>query len=117
VRKILDTTHWQAKVQAPSYVFIGDSITAGGGVWGWRLGCDSLSAINLGQSGLLTWQIADEAPVAAHYRPRTVVVMAGTNDAIHAVDHDELTKAWIRIFTAIGPIPVIVTLPPMTAPN
>jgi lysophospholipase L1-like esterase len=106
--------HWRAKVEPPSYVFIGDSITAGGGVWGWRLGYDPLSAINLGQNGLVTWQIANQALDAARYRPRMIVVMAGTNDAIHPVDRDELTKAWDRIFKTIGRIPIIVTLPPMT---
>jgi hypothetical protein len=72
--------HWRAKIKAPGYVFIGDSITAGGGVWGWRLGYDPLSSINLAESGLVTRQIEDLAPAAARYKPRTIIVMAGTND-------------------------------------
>jgi lysophospholipase L1-like esterase len=110
--------HWRAKIEAPGYVFIGDSIVAGGGVWGWRLGYDPLSAINLGESGLLTWQVAYQATIAARYRPRTIVIMAGTNDAIYRIDREELTKAWENVFKSIGPIPVIVTLPPKTSdPN
>ena len=98
--------HWRAKVQPPRYVFIGDSITAGMGA--------SLDSINLGESGLLTFQIVDRATTAMKYHPDAIVVMAGTNDAMHG-DLDRLPAEWDRLFTVAGNIPVIVTLAPMTA--
>ena len=98
--------HWRAKVQPPRYVFIGDSITAGRGA--------DLDSINLGESGLLTFQIVDRAATAMKYHPDAIVVMAGTNDAMHG-DPDRLPAEWDRLFTVAGNIPVIVTLAPMTA--
>ena len=99
--------HWRAKVQPPRYVFIGDSITAG-------MGAD-LDSINLGESGLLTFQIVDRAATAMKYHPDAIVVMAGTNDAMHDIDPGKLMLEWDRLFTIAGNIPVIVTLAPMTA--
>ena len=98
--------HWRTKVQPPRYVFIGDSITAGHGA--------DLDSINLGESGLLTFQIVDRAATAMKYHPDAIVVMAGTNDAMHG-DLDRLPAEWDRLFTIAGNTPVIVTLAPMTA--
>jgi len=111
--------HWRSKLIRPSYVFIGDSMVASGGIWGWRLGYDPLSAINLGENRLRTHQIAIRATLAAKYRPDVIVVMAGTNDAIqtdHLGEFDEarLREAWQDIFSAAGSIRVIVTLAPFT---
>ena len=99
--------HWRAKVQPPRYVFIGDSITAGRGA--------GLDSINLGESGLLTFQIVDRATTAMKYHPDAIVVMAGTNDALRDIDPGKLMAEWDRLFTVAGNIPVIVTLAPMTA--
>ncbi len=108
--------HWRAKLaEPPRYVFLGDSITAGGMVWGWRLGYDPLAAINLGESGLLTWQIVDRAIISRVEHTCKYRHHNGTNDAIHAVNPDELNAEWDRFFSIIGDTPVIVTLPPMTA--
>jgi lysophospholipase L1-like esterase len=97
---------------APEYVFIGDSLTKSGGIWGLRLGRNPLSAINLAQDGVTTADIAVQAVEAATYRPRWIVVMAGTNDAIREVDAAELHHTWRRLFSAVQNIPVIVFLPP-----
>ena len=99
--------HWRAKVQPPRYVFIGDSITAGRGA--------SLDSINLGESGLLTFQIVDRAATAMKYHPDAIVVMAGTNDAMHDIDPGKLMSEWDRLFAVAGNTPVIVTLAPLTA--
>ena len=98
--------HWRAKAIPPRYVFIGDSITAGRGA--------ALDSINLGESGLLTFQIVDRAATAMKYHPDAIVVMAGTNDAMRG-DLDRLPAEWDRLFAVAGNTPVIVTLAPMTA--
>ena len=98
--------HWQAKVRPPRIVFLGDSITAGMGA--------SLSTINLGESGLLTFQIVDRAATAMKYHPDAIVVMAGTNDAMRDIDPGKLMAEWDRLFTIADNTPVIVTLAPMT---
>ena len=101
--------HWRAKALPPRIVFLGDSITAGMGA--------SLSTINLGESGLLTFQIVDRATTAMKYHPDAIVVMAGTNDAFGALhgDLDRLPAEWDRLFAVAGNTPVIVTLAPLTA--
>ena len=72
--------HWRGKFQPIDYVFIGDSITAGGRNWGWRLKHNPLAARNLGESGYMVWQIKNEAGAAISYHPKWIFVLAGTND-------------------------------------
>ena len=105
---------WRARVIRPSFALIGDSMTTRGGVWGWRLSYDPLSAIDLSQSGLVTWQIVETAKTAIQYRPLKILVMAGTNDAEHPADVTQLASEWEKLFAITGPTPVIVTLPPKT---
>jgi hypothetical protein len=46
--------HWKSEFIAPTYVFLGDSITAGGRNWGWSISRNPLDAINLGVGGYST---------------------------------------------------------------
>jgi lysophospholipase L1-like esterase len=104
-----------ALVASPDYVFIGDSLTKSGGLWGRRLGGGFRMALNLAQNGANTSAVADQAKRAAGYRPRRIVVMAGTNDAPQPTDAAALREAWRRLFAAIGTTPAIVFLPPRSA--
>src|ERR1051325_6607952 len=110
--RLEQVARWSSLVFAPEHVFIGDSLTKSGGLWGWRLSHNPLSAINLAQTGVTTADIAVQAAEAATYRPRRIVVMAGTNDAVREVDAAELHRTWRRLFSAAQNIPVIVFLPP-----
>lgn len=74
--------HWYGKVHPVPYVFIGDSITAGGRNWGFRLTGNPLNARNLAASGYTTRQIHALVGTALSYRPRYVVLMSGTNDIL-----------------------------------
>lgn len=68
-------SRWFAKAVPPNTVFIGDSITSAG------MQFNSLRSINLGSSGLQTYQIAGQLEKARSFEPRHISVMAGTNDA------------------------------------
>jgi hypothetical protein len=55
---LLETlAHWRSKVVPLKYVFVGDSIIAGGRNWGWRLWDNPLVARNLAGNGYTVWQI------------------------------------------------------------
>jgi len=78
---LLETcVHWRGKFQPIDYVFIGDSITAGGRNWGWRLKHNPLAARNLGESGYMVWQVKGELNQAVRYHPKWIFILAGTND-------------------------------------
>jgi lysophospholipase L1-like esterase len=79
-----------AKVVAPHLVFLGDSNTAGGGNWGWRVLGNPISAVNLGVSNYTIRQVAFMVPRAVEYRPSVVVIMAGTNDIL--VNHASIEQ-------------------------
>jgi lysophospholipase L1-like esterase len=113
--RLEQVARWSAFVVPPDHVFIGDSLTKAGGLWGRRLGGSFRSALNLGQNGADTAGIAAQARRAAAYRPGRIVVMAGTNDATRTVDQAALRETWRRLFAATGSIPVIVFLPPRSA--
>lgn len=110
--------HWRSKFSPPHAVFIGDSITAGGRNWGWRLWGNPLAARNLGASGATIFQVQAQARVAASYGPQTVYVLAGTNDLLTGRGTpDEWLADYRGILAAIaecGAKPV-VTLVPYTA--
>jgi lysophospholipase L1-like esterase len=75
-------SHYVAKVVPPRLVFLGDSNTVGGGIWGWRVLGNPISAINLGVNSYTIRQVAFMVPRAVEYRPSVVVIMAGTNDIL-----------------------------------
>lgn len=97
--------HWRSKVVRPDRVYIGDSLTAGGGDFG------HFGDLNLGESGLRTDQVAAMMPRAQAYNPRHIYVMAGTNDVEAATPPDRLAAAWARI---LADRRVVVVLAPHT---
>jgi hypothetical protein len=97
--------NWLAKVVAPNRVFIGDSLTAGGGDFG-RFG-----NINLGITGASTRQIAQMIERAKLYHPRQIFVMAGMNDIDAGADIATLVPAWRAI---VADKRVVVVLVPHT---
>jgi lysophospholipase L1-like esterase len=68
--------------RAPDIIFLGDSITAVGRVWDWRLGRASFRTANYGQSSagirVVSWVARVLALPATH--ATQVSIMAGTND-------------------------------------
>ena len=95
---------WASHFRQPDYVFLGDSITAGGRMFG------RLDTVNLGSSGLTTHQIASGLQGVNKYKPRHVVVMAGTNDSFEEFDEVRMRKDWDTI--AADPRTIIVLAPP-----
>ncbi|MDB5579764.1 MAG: hypothetical protein JWR80_4940 [Bradyrhizobium sp.] len=79
--------NWIAKVHRPTFALIGDSITAGGGVWGWRLSHDPFGAINFGANGNTLRQVAGQSKIALKLHPRYLLVEGGINDFL-LEDHD-----------------------------
>lgn len=94
--------NWLAKVVAPDRVFIGDSLTAGGGDFG-RFG-----NINLGITGASTRQIAQLLSHAQAYRPRQIIVMAGMNDVDAGADPATLVAPWRTILSDKRVVVVLV---------
>ena len=100
-------SRWFAKAVPPNTVFIGDSITSAG------MQFNSLRSINLGSSGLQTYQIAGQLEKARSFKPRHISVMAGTNDAGEGpIDRAELVGLWKQICAEPK---IVVTLPTPTS--
>lgn len=97
--------HYRAKIIRPDRVFIGDSMTAGGGDFG-RFG-----TINLASNGLHTKQIAGMLKTAQAYNPREIYVMAGANDLLDNTEPAAMRAAWQTI---LADTRVVVTLLPHT---
>jgi lysophospholipase L1-like esterase len=95
---------WLSHFRQPNYVFLGDSLTAGGRMF------DRIDTINLGQTGLTTHQIAGGIQGTNKYHPRHIVVMAGTNDAFDEFDEGLMRKDWDTI--AAEPRTIIFLAPP-----
>ena len=95
---------WASHFRSPKYVFIGDSMTAGGRTFG------RFDTINLGSTGLSTHQIAEGLAGTDKYSPRRIVVMAGTNDAFDDFDAKRLRADWAKI--ASDRRTIIVLVPP-----
>jgi lysophospholipase L1-like esterase len=105
-----------AKVVPPRLVFLGDSNTAAGGNWGWRVLGNPISAINLGVSNYTIRQVAFMAPRAVEYRPSVVAVMAGTNDIL--VNHasvEQIMSVFDFHALARAHVKSIVTLIPLSS--
>jgi lysophospholipase L1-like esterase len=79
--------NWRAKVHRPTFALIGDSITAGGGVWGWRLAHDPFGAINFGTNGNTLRQVAGQSGKALGLHPRYLLIEGGINDFL-LEEHD-----------------------------
>ncbi|HTK33192.1 MAG TPA: GDSL-type esterase/lipase family protein [Candidatus Paceibacterota bacterium] len=110
--------HWKAKFFPPKYVFIGDSITAGGRNWGWIMNRNPFSALNLGKSSYMVWQVKQELIYALSYHPQCVLVLAGTNDLF---SHDGLGESAFEEYGEMlklakqAKIKIVVTLVPYQA--
>lgn len=100
-------SRWFAKAVRPETVFIGDSIISSG------MQFHSLRTINLGSGGLQTYQIVQLLEKARSFRPRHIVIMAGTNDAGEGpIDREELIGLWKQICAEPK---IVITLPTPTA--
>ncbi len=75
-------SHWHSKVGHTRYVFIGDSLTAGGRSWGMRLDRNPFASRNLAGNGYTIRQITAQAQLARNYSPKFILVLAGTNDLL-----------------------------------
>jgi lysophospholipase L1-like esterase len=108
-------SYYHGKIFHTEYVFVGDSITAGGGSWGWRLDRNPFRARNLGSNGLVIHQVADIAKACVRTgKPAWVCVMAGAND-VSSPGYDEAASArafsdMVRTIRSYG-TRVLVTLP------
>lgn len=114
-------THWYGRLFGLKYVFIGDSITAGGRNWGWRLEHHPWGARNLGESGFMVWQVAGELEGAFRYHPKWVFVLAGTNDAFSPEGLNarslEDYESMLKRIRAQGATPVVTLVPFQRAPT
>ncbi|MES2989591.1 MAG: GDSL-type esterase/lipase family protein [Pseudomonadota bacterium] len=117
---VTSLTNMRASFIQPRYVQLGDSITAGGGVWGWRLGLDPFSAVTLARGGSTTRQInALAAPLSA-LKPCTIYILAGSNDvgdprqtrANFLIDYEQLLGTAAHSGATI----VATLIPPVTDP-
>ena len=91
-------SHKLTHFRSPNYVFIGDSITAGGRNWWIRLNQPPFSSINLANSGYTVRQVEGLLLQAIQYRPKTIFVMAGTNDLLNPmVSNAEIKEDWLKL--------------------
>jgi lysophospholipase L1-like esterase len=107
--------HWRSKVVPIKYVFIGDSITAGGRNWGIRLWDNPLAARCLAESGFTVWQIEGEARQAIkNYHPQVIFIMAGVNDLLGEGDRNKALQNYSDLLQMVGDahIKSVVTLVP-----
>lgn len=111
VTYINTVAHWKAKVSPPRYVVIGDSISAGGSPWGWRLDGNPFSAVSLASNGVGLRQIANISRSALAYRPQFLLISGGTNDIAPVPG---AVRKMISDACRMGVVP-IVTIPPWTA--
>ncbi|MEA5620800.1 GDSL-type esterase/lipase family protein [Cronbergia sp. UHCC 0137] len=82
----------------PDYIFIGDSITAGGRNWGLRLGLVPFSTYNLGYNGYTTRQVGGSLDKAIKLSPRYIFIMAGTNDLFDKrLSDQDIEEDWNKI--------------------
>lgn len=80
-------------------IFCGDSITAGVPNWGLRLRIGPFSTLNLAVPGLAVRQVQPQVVRAIEYHPKSVIVMAGTNDVDDPrMSDDAIVADWETIF-------------------
>ena len=103
--------HWLAKARQLEWAIVGDSMAAGlgNGLFG--------GSINVASNGLTIAQITALAKTANdRYRPRTLVVLAGTNDVLAERYRAEETKAdltrMLSVLSDLGPRVILTLIPP-----
>lgn len=79
-------SHYYSKLGNLEYIFIGDSITAGGRNWANWIGESPLKVKNLAGNGYTTKQIISQATQAIPYKSKYLFVLAGTNDVFSMKD-------------------------------
>lgn len=79
-------SNWYNKLDKIDFVFIGDSITAGGRNWGSLIDKAPYRTINLAGNGYTTRQILYQVNKASNYNPKYLFVLAGTNDVFALKD-------------------------------
>jgi lysophospholipase L1-like esterase len=109
--------HYLSKALALEVVVCGDSIAAGGGHWHQRLGLLPLRTRNLAGNGSLFYQTTAQVTTArSSYRPKSLIIFGGTNDAIQLakqrLDQDVIRADFHALVKEIGEIPWILVLPP-----
>ena len=113
-----ETNHYISKWKGLKYVFIGDSITAGGRNWGWSLSGNPFSSRNFGCSGYTVHQVLALVPQALECRPKWVFVMAGTNDFLNeGFDQAKMLADYKTMLESLkkGHTQPVVTLTPQSA--
>lgn len=99
---IQQITHKISPIFPPTWVFVGDSITAGGRTWSLKLGSGPFDSINLGADGLMIRQVAGLIPRATSYSSKHLVLMAGINDLLNDTQNDEgFLKDWEKLLISI----------------
>jgi len=114
---VLETaSHYVCKVRSPHMVVVGDSIGAGGRHWAGRLELLPLSTKNLAGDGYTFHQLPGQISKALAYKPKFIIVFAGTNDAfaIHSgrLSFDELKVDVQNIIVLCKGVKCIFVLPP-----
>ena len=103
--------HLQARLGRPEIVFIGDSITLGGGIWAYHIGTYNFDVWNYGFGGFTTHQIQGLAKKASQKGFHYAFVMAGINDEDKTVEGADKTfsdyKVLIQILLDGGVTPII----------
>ena len=111
--------HWRNKVFGLDSVFIGDSITAGGRNWGWRLDSGLLSSRNPAGSGSTVRHYKPKRWRRSNIEPSRMFVMAGTYDILEGRDVGASMRDYAALLKSLsttpGPSGVVVTLVPQTA--
>jgi lysophospholipase L1-like esterase len=102
-------------VPPPRYVFCGESSTAGGRNWGFRLEGNLLNSMNLAGNGYTASQIFNQVSIALNYKPDYVFIMAGTNDVLQKdFSPSNTIKEYeniIQAFKGTKTIPVFTLIP------
>ena len=81
--------------KSPEYIFLGDSITAGGRNWGLRLGLMPFYTANLGVNGYTIRQVTGLLDTAVKLRPSYIFIMIGTNDILdNRVSDRQIEEDW-----------------------
>ena len=103
----------RAHAITPEYLMVGDSLTANGQPWGWRLSWDPLSTVVVARGGARTDQLVSMlkgAPPAKH-----AFILLGTNDVGDGVPINQFVDNYRKILGGIKAGDVTVTLIPPSA--
>jgi lysophospholipase L1-like esterase len=115
--KTIETvSHYVCKLNSAQAVVVGDSIGAGGCHWAGYLGLPPLRTINLAGNGYTFYQVSAQIDKAIQYRPKVILVFAGTNDAFaiqaNRLSLPELKSDVQKIIESCKGTPCVFVLPP-----